>query len=150
MNPTAKADVDQIGELLGLEPHPEGGRYAETWRAVSTDGTRSAMTAIYFLLTDEERSHWHSVDATKIWHHYAGAPLVLETSDGTTSSRRVLGADVLSGERPQLVVGPGEWQAASTSGAWTLVGYTVTPGFEFSGFELATPEWAPSAPPEPS
>lgn len=145
MDPAAQADADRIVELLGLEPHPEGGRFAETWRAATTFGRRAAGTAIYFLLTAEERSHWHRVDAAEIWHHYAGDPLVLETSDGSVVERRVLGTDLAAGERPQLIVEPGQWQVASTQGAWTLVGCTVAPGFEFSGFELAPPDWTPGA-----
>ena len=150
MNPAQQIEVDRIVALLGLEPHPEGGRYAETWRSVSSDGARSAGTAIFFLLTDAEHSQWHRIDAAEIWHHYAGAPLVLETSDGTSITRRVLGTDFASGERPQLVVEPLEWQTARTAGAWTLVGGTVTPGFEFSGFELAPQGWTPSAPSDPN
>ena len=150
MDPAAQADVDRMVELLALVPHPEGGRFAETWRAASADDTRAAGTAIYFLLTADERSHWHRVDAAEIWHHYAGAPLVLETSDGTTVERRVLGSDLAAGERPQLVVQPDEWQAARTTGAWTLVGCTVAPGFEFSGFELAARDWAPGARSDPT
>ena len=146
MDPATKADADRIVELLGLEPHPEGGRFAETWRATTTVGTRATGTAIYFLLTAEERSHWHRVDAAEIWHHYAGDSLVLETSDGTAIDRRVLGTDLAAGERPQLVVEPGQWQAARTTGGWTLVGCTVSPGFEFSGFELAPADWSPGDP----
>ena len=150
MNSATQDDVDRIVELLGLEPHPEGGRFAETWRAPSADGARAAGTAIYFLLTDDERSHWHRVDAAEVWHHYAGAPLILETSDGITVERRVLGTDLAAGERPQLVVERGAWQAATPAGAWTLVGCTVAPGFEFAGFELAPRDWAPGARSEPT
>lgn len=138
-------DPATIVDLLNLEAHPEGGRFVESWRAAS-DGDRAVGTAIYFLLTAGERSHWHRVDATEVWHHYAGAPLRLSTSDGATVNHRVLGPDLLAGERPQLVVGPDEWQAAESLGAWTLVGCTVSPGFEFAGFELAAPDWAPSDP----
>lgn len=135
---------DQVIALLGLEPHPEGGRYAETWRARTDDDTRPSGTAIYFLLRAGEASHWHRVDATEIWHHYAGAPLALMTADGGgRAERRVLGTDLAEGERPQLIVAPFEWQSATTLGEWTLVGCTVSPGFEFEGFELAPTGWAP-------
>lgn len=139
-------DPTTIIELLGLEPHPEGGRYAEMWRAPTETG-RAAGTAIYFLLTAGERSHWHRVDAAEVWHHYAGAPLRLSTAgDRGPVVDRVLGTDLTAGERPQLVVQPGEWQAAEPLGPWTLVGCTVSPGFEFAGFELAPPGWTPGAP----
>ena len=143
-----------IVDVLGLLPHPEGGWYAETWRdrpasAAGGDGeARPASTAIYFLLAAGERSHWHRVDATEIWHHYAGGPLEISIAgaggDGTVAAHR-LGTDLASGERPQVVVPADAWQSARPLGAWALVGCTVTPGFEFAGFELAPPDWSPTA-----
>jgi predicted cupin superfamily sugar epimerase len=136
--------VEEIIEILGLAPHPEGGYYRETWRHGAPEGERGAGTAIYFLLTQERASHWHRVDAAEIWHFYAGAPLELSIStDGSAGSRQVLGADLGAGARPQLVVPPGAWQSARTLGHWTLVGCTVSPAFEFARFELAAPGWAP-------
>jgi predicted cupin superfamily sugar epimerase len=131
---------------LGLRPHPEGGHFAETWRAVADDGQRPAGTAIYYLLRSGERSHWHRVDAAEVWHHYAGAPLALSVASASgrePAQRHVLGPDLDRGQRPQVVVDAGEWQSAESLGAWTLVGCTVTPGFRFEGFELAPPGWAP-------
>lgn len=131
----------RIIETLGLQPHPEGGHYVQTWEADAADGERPAGTCIYFLLAAGERSHWHRVDAAEIWHHYAGAPLELrisETGGGPTNVHR-LGPDVLVGERPQVIVPTGWWQAARSEGDWTLVGCTVSPGFRFEGFELAEP-----------
>lgn len=135
-----------IVDALGLQPHPEGGWFAETWREPTTaDGARPASTAIYYLLRSGEESRWHRVDATEIWHFYAGDPLELRlaATDGATAARRVLGPDVASGQRPQLVVPTGWWQAARPLGAWTLAGCTVAPGFDFSGFELAPDGWEP-------
>jgi predicted cupin superfamily sugar epimerase len=138
-------DPSEIIEWLDLQPHPEGGMYAETWRAGAVDGARPTGTAIYFLLRAGERSHWHRVDATEIWHYYAGDPIELRTSvDGVSVTTRVLGTDLAAAQRPQLAVAPGEWQAAVSLGAWTLVGCTVSPGFDFAGFELAAEGWEPS------
>src|ERR687893_552066 len=96
---------EEVIAALGLEPHPEGGWYRETWR-------EGAPTAIYYLLKAGERSHWHRVDRTEIWHHYAGAPMGLAMSaDGREASHVVLGADLAGGQRPQAVVPPGTWQA---------------------------------------
>ena len=140
-------NADEIAQVLGLQPHPEGGMYVETWRAPvdpSTPDARATGTAIYFLLRAGERSHWHRVDATEIWHHYAGDALALDVStDGRAAVTVELGADLTSGQRPQAVVPPGAWQAAHSLGAWTLVGCTVCPGFEFAGFELAPTGWEP-------
>ncbi|MBD3677666.1 MAG: cupin domain-containing protein [Rhodobacteraceae bacterium] len=133
--------ADEIISTLGLAPHPEGGWFRETWRAEAATGERAAGTAIYFLLKAGERSHWHRVDADEIWHHYAGAPLLLriaETEAGPAETRR-LGPDVAGCERPQVLVPAHHWQAAETTGDWTLVGCTVSPGFQFEGFELAAP-----------
>jgi predicted cupin superfamily sugar epimerase len=137
--------TSELIERLGLEPHPEGGWYRETWRHTPPDGSRGAGTAIYYLLEAGQRSHWHRVDATEIWHHYAGAPLRLELSDGRDLRVVELGDRFEAGQVPQAVVRPGEWQAASSLGAFTLVGCTVSPAFEYAGFELAPREWAPTA-----
>lgn len=137
-------DHHAIIEHLGLQPHPEGGWYAETWRHDPGDGDRAAGTAIYYLLAAGQRSHWHRVDATEVWHFYAGDPLRLRIhhGDGPTDDV-VLGTDLAAGQVPQAVVPPGAWQAAEPTGAWTLVGCTVSPGFTFEGFELAEPDWSP-------
>lgn len=131
-----------IVTALGMQRHPEGGWYAETFRD-PLGGPRGHSTAIYYLLEAGERSHWHRVDAAEVWHWYAGAPLQLDISDGTTVVPHRLGPDISGGERPQAVVPAGAWQAARSGGEWTLVGCTVAPGFDFSGFELAPPDWEP-------
>jgi uncharacterized protein len=129
--------ADQIIAHLALVPHPEGGWYRQTWVA-DGDG-RPSGTCIYFLLKSGESSHWHRVDAVEIWHYYAGAALELRmaATDAGPTSTLTLGPDLLAGERPQLIVPKDHWQAARTLGDWTLVGCTVSPGFQFSGFELA-------------
>ena len=130
--------------LLDLKPHPEGGHYRETFRDSRTiEGGRAASTAIYFLLKRGERSHWHRVDAVETWHWHAGAPLTLRIHDGGAMQAIPLGPDLAAGQRPQGIVPTGTWQAAETTGDWTLCGCTVAPGFEFSGFELAPPGWEP-------
>ncbi|MGE0205496.1 MAG: cupin domain-containing protein [Hyphomicrobiaceae bacterium] len=136
----AAADVITV---LGLEPHPEGGHYRETFRDSSRPG-RAASTAILYLLKAGEVSHWHRVDAAEVWHWHAGAPLELSQSPAAGHvTRQRLGGNVLAGETPQVVVPAGTWQSARSCGAWTLVGCTVAPGFEFTGFELAPPNWTP-------
>jgi len=139
---TVDVDTEQLIDHLGLEPHPEGGWYRQTWRDEPADGARGSGTAIYFLLAAGERSHWHRVDAVEVWHFYAGDPLELAIADGPDHRVVTLTGDPLAGE-PQGLVPLGAWQAARTTGAWTLVGATVSPAFEFSGFELAEPDWRP-------
>ena len=143
----------EVIALLGLQPHPEGGHFRETFRDTRTiDGKRGVSTAIYYLLARGERSHWHRVDAIEIWHWHAGAPLALSLYESGAAPRTLcLGADLAAGERPQGVVPPGVWQSARSLGDWTLgdwslVGCTVAPGFEFAHFELA----APGAIPDPA
>lgn len=129
---------------LGLQPHPEGGHFAETYRHAGQNGKRGDQTAIYYLLGAGERSHWHRVDAVEIWHWYAGAPLDLGISeDGVEARSERLGNDLLAGEKPQIVIPAQAWQSARSCGDWTLVGCTVSPAFEFEGFELAAPDWNP-------
>lgn len=130
--------------LLDLKPHPEGGHYRQTWKADAPHGERAAGTAIYFLLAEGEVSLWHRVDAGEIWHWHRGAPIELSLSaDGVKVETVTLGPDLIAGERPQIIVEKGVWQTAKSLGAWTLVGCTVSPGFQFSGFELAPPDWKP-------
>jgi len=135
----------EVIRLLGLQPHPEGGHYRETFRDATTDASgRAASTAVYFLLAAGEISRWHRVDAAEAWHWHAGAPLALAIAD--PAGRRIvrLGADLAAGERPQAVVPRGAWQQAESLGAWTLVGCTVAPGFRFEGFEIAPPGFEPA------
>ena len=135
---------DAIIRALELRPHPEGGFYAETWRDPAPEGKRGAGTAIYYLLRAGEVSAWHRVDAAEIWHWYAGAPLKLRLSDDGRRLREILlGPEVIAGQRPQAIVPPHGWQSAESTGAWTLVGCTVSPAFEFAGFEMAPAGWEP-------
>ncbi len=137
--------LDDVIRLLGLKPHPEGGWYVETHRVAAPADQRSPGTAIYYALGAGQRSHWHHVDATEIWHWYAGDPLELSLaeSDNDLPTAHVLGPDLAAGQRPQIVVPPYHWQAAHALGAWTLVGCTVSPGFQFSGFVMAPQDWSP-------
>ena len=125
---------DELIALLKLQPHPEGGAFAETFRDAHS-------TAIYFLLRAGQRSHWHRVHgSSEAWHFYAGAPLELSLATHSV----VLGTDFGKGQRPQAVVPPGAWQAARSLGDWTLVGCTVAPAFNFDRFELAPPGFSPA------
>ena len=134
----------EVIAMLDLAPHPEGGHYRETFRDPREVDGRSVGTAIYFLLAEGERSHWHQVDAAELWHFYEGAPLELEIAANSVRRTVILGADLSAGQRPQGVVPTGAWQAARSLGAWTLVGCTVAPGFDFAGFEMAPAGWAPN------
>jgi hypothetical protein len=139
-------NADDCIRLLDLQPHPEGGFYRETWRSPAVAGERPSGTAIYYLLKSDRVSHWHRVDAAEIWHYYAGAPLELSVSrEGGRVETSVLGPDLASGARPQIVIDADVWQSARTLGDFTLVGCTVSPGFEFSGFVMAEPGWSPGA-----
>ena len=129
--------ADDIIATLGLERHPEGGWYRQTW--VARNGPRPSGTCIYFLLKGDERSHWHKVDAAEIWHYYAGAPLVLSIAKDEHGPVKdlTLGPDIAEGQLPQQIVPPDHWQKARSTGDYTLVGCTVSPGFEFDHFTLA-------------
>ncbi len=140
----SELSATEVIQLLGLTPHPEGGHFRQTFRDSRIDGGRAFSTAIYFLLAAGEVSHWHRVDAAEVWHWHAGAPmeLAIAASDHRATHVR-LGNELATGERPQAVVPAGCWQSARSLGAWTLVGCTVAPGFEFSGFELAPEGFEP-------
>jgi predicted cupin superfamily sugar epimerase len=136
--------ADAVIEALGLRPHPEGGWYAETWRAPAAEAERPTSSAILYLLRAGEESRWHRVDADEIWQFSAGDPLeVRVAAAGSPVERHRLGGDVAAGERPQVVVPAGAWQAARPLGTWTLVGCIVAPAFSFDGFTLAPDGWEP-------
>lgn len=138
-------DAGAIIAALGMKRHPEGGWYVETFRDRGC-GERGHSTAIYFLLERGDRSHWHKVvDAAEVWHFHAGAALKLSIwAEGDADvAEHLLGVDLAGCQRPQAVVAAGAWQAAESTGDWTLVGCTVAPGFVFSSFVLAPPDWQP-------
>lgn len=140
------SEAERLIALLDLKPHPEGGWFRETFRdgghppaGRETNEGRAHSTAIYFLLKAGESSRWHRIDAAEIWHFYGGAPLELKIGHQTY----LLGNNIDEAQAPQIVVPPGEWQAARTLGDYTLVGCTVAPGFEFSKFEMAPDDFSP-------
>ena len=132
-------------EQLKLTPHPEGGYYRETFRDELKDANgRAASSQIYYLLDTGEVSAWHRIDVSETWHYYAGGPLVLTISPNGHDAQAIhLGPDLKSGQRPQFTVPPLVWQTATSLGAWTLVGCTVAPAFNFAGFEMAPHDWRP-------
>jgi predicted cupin superfamily sugar epimerase len=135
--------AQQLITELGLQPHPEGGWYRETFRQPAPDGGRAMATAILFLLDAGERSHWHRVDAAELWLWHAGSPLALSIADADGRRTLMLGGDVLANQAPQALVPPHAWQAARADAGWALVSCIVTPGFDFAGFDLAPPGWEP-------
>ncbi len=136
--------AEEVIEKLDLSPHPEGGYFRETFRDQAND-SRAHSTAIYYLLKAGETSYWHRVDASEVWHWYAGAPLKLRIcEDGSETSSITLGNCLSDQQMPQAIVPAGHWQSAESLGDWSLVGCTVAPGFEFSGFELAPANWTPA------
>jgi predicted cupin superfamily sugar epimerase len=139
--------VQQLIARLGLEPHPEGGHFREIYRHRHERGdARGHVTSIYYLLEAGQVSHWHRIDAVELWHFHAGAPLELTVvEDDRPPTRYRLGIDLEAGQQPQATVPPKAWQSARSLGAWSLVGCTVAPAFDFAGFELAAPGWSPFA-----
>ncbi|HEX4173558.1 MAG TPA: cupin domain-containing protein [Acetobacteraceae bacterium] len=136
----SSAPAEAVIEALALQPHPEGGHFRETWRDVPTDDQRGAGTAILFLLSEGQRSHWHRVDAAELWVWQAGAPLLLRI--GADVEHR-LGPMLGRGETLQQLVPRDCWQSARSLGQWTLCSCVVAPAFSFDGFELAPPDWHP-------
>jgi uncharacterized protein len=130
-------------EELDLTPHPEGGHFRELFRSAHAvqpqDGRplRSALTSIYYLLREGDRSRWHRVASDEAWHYYEGEAMELwmVSPDGSESTRVQLGPASVSAA-PTYVVPARWWQAARPLGAYTLAGCTVGPGFDFRDFEL--------------
>lgn len=135
----------ELVQILGLQPHPEGGFYKETFRddaAAASGSGRAASTAILYLLPAGAKSKLHRLDASECWHAYMGGPITIVELDPSTSGARttVLGHDLAAGQVLQHVVPAGVWfGAAPCDGTeWALVGCTVAPGFEFASFEMGS------------
>ena len=127
--------AEEISDILGLEPLAlEGGMWAQTLKDKNS-------TAIYYLLSKNNFSAMHKLEATEIYHYYAGAPaqMLLLNSAGKTEEL-VLGLDLYSGQRPQVIVEPGVWQGSKTTGEWTLLGTTMAPPYSQEMFQLADRE----------
>ena len=144
MYPTAT----ELIEALGLQPHPEGGAFAETYRCSITSqahAERNLATAIYFVLRAGESSAWHKVASDEIFLHQGGDTYLLRRIDATgTLIHEPVGIDIAGGARPQRLVPAGQWQAATVArdGAhgYALVACIVIPGFDYADFTMATLE----------
>ncbi|KQS32662.1 cupin domain-containing protein [Dyadobacter sp. Leaf189] len=138
-------------EKYQLQPHPEGGFYAETYRAkdvISSEalpprfgGERAASTGIYFLLDAHHFSAFHRIKSDEMWHFYAGDALEIFVIDPITGKLQIirLGSDPENGETFQAVVPAGAWFGSrpAAGSSYSLVGCTVAPGFDFRDFEMA-------------
>jgi predicted cupin superfamily sugar epimerase len=143
-------ELPDWARTLDLTPHPEGGWFRETWRSELTvgqstlspdyTGSRSAGTAILFLLMPGQQSAWHTVRSAELWFHHRGSPLLLEIGpEQDAAATFLLGSDIAAGQRPQLLVPPRHWQRARPRDEEpTLVSCVVVPGFDFADFALAT------------
>ena len=137
-------DADYIINYLKLTEHPEGGWFKETFQSKETSNGRSNASLIYYLLKENENSHWHRVtDADEIWLWHLGDPLLLSYSDERSTKEITLGPDLNNNEKLQAVIPKSIWQKAKSNGAWSLVSCVVAPAFAFDGFEMAKIGWEP-------
>ena len=137
-----KTRADELIRLLKLKPHPEGGFFAEVFRSPKSvraaQGKRSAITTIYFLLRRGEVSRWHRVASDEIWHFIEGSPLRLHCVSADFSRQEIFRVGPVRGksQAPIAVISAGGWQAAESSGDFSLVACDVGPGFDFADFLL--------------
>ena len=133
--PDKEKTAEEISDILGLEPLAlEGGMWTQTFKDKNS-------TAIYYLLSENNFSAMHKLEATEIYHYYAGAPAQMLLLDSVGKIEEpVLGSDLDSGQRPQIIVEPGVWQGSRTTGQWTLLGTTMAPPYSQEMFQLADRE----------
>ena len=132
-------DPASLIESLKMTPHPEGGHFAETFRA--DDGS---VSLIFYLLKSDERSHWHRLTKDELLHFYDGDPMsVLLSPDGMSIQEKTLGREGVGNESYQLIVPKDTWFSMQSTGDWSLIGCTVSPAFSFDDFELAPKGWMP-------
>jgi predicted cupin superfamily sugar epimerase len=149
-NASLPGPAERLVDRLALQPHPEGGFFRETYRAPLTlpasgltpgfSGARQASTAIYYLLAAGDRSRLHRIRSDEVWHFYLGDPLqVVELTESGEAQVTLLGTDFAAGQVPQHVVPAGRWFGAcpAPGSAFSLVGCTVAPGFDFTDLEMA-------------
>jgi uncharacterized protein len=134
----------QIIEQLEMRPHPEGGYYKETYRSAGTlqtqnGETRNICTAIFYLLENEDKSHFHRLAADELWFFHEGNPVEILCIENDRLVIKLLGNDFAAGARPQWLIPAHTWFAArvQNSSGFSLVSCTVSPGFDFKDFELA-------------
>ncbi len=137
-------NVKDIINILNLSPHPEGGYFKETYRATeitknSENNPRNISTAIYFLLENEDKSHFHRIKSDEIWFHHLGETLEIIYFQNNKLNKVLLGSNIDKGENLQVVVPKNCWFAAHIKSKinYALVSCTVAPGFDFKDFELA-------------
>ena len=136
---THMTDPASLITSLNMTPHPEGGHFAETFRA--DDGSASL---IFYLLQQDERSHWHRLTKNEMLHFYDGDPLKLLLSpDGVSIEEKTLGREAVNNEFYHRVVPKDTWFSMHSTGDWSLIGCTVSPAFSFDDFELAPRDWMP-------
>jgi len=140
--------TQQLIEFYQLLPHPEGGYYKETYRSselIPTNslpdrfmGNRNFSTAIYFLLEADSFSAFHRIKSDECWHFYSGDAVDIHVLHNNGNYEFIkLGSNIEMGEQFQAIVPAGAWFASKTNGIYSLVGCTVSPGFDFADFELA-------------
>jgi len=138
--------AENLTRLLNLEKHVEGGSFRETYRSILTmepegfEGDCNVSTGIYFMLEYGQFSAFHRIKSDEMWHHYLGEALIIyEINEAGKLIRHVLGKDLQEGQQLQLTIPAGSWFASrcEVEGAYSLVGCTVAPGFDFRDFELA-------------
>lgn len=146
-------EIQYLVKKLKLEPHPEGGFFKETYRSKNEipqdilqgqySGPRNISTTIYFLLTSDNFSAFHRIKQDEIWHFYLGSPISLHViSDKGLYKKHFIGNDFEKGHFPQFIVKGGDWFASEIedSNSFALAGCTVSPGFDFADFEMASQE----------
>jgi predicted cupin superfamily sugar epimerase len=127
-----------------LEPHPEGGYYAETYRSTqivanNKDESRNISTAIYYLLEDKDKSHFHRILSDELWFFHQGEALEMLILNDNKVNTILIGNNIAEGEIPQVIIPANTWFAAKIKNerGYSLVSCTVAPGFNFLDFELA-------------
>ncbi len=145
--------INKIIQSLNLQPHPEGGYYKETYRSKghvdsdslpqNIDGDRNYSTSIYYLLCSNDFSVFHRIKQDEVWHFYKGSSITIHMLTKTGAyKKQVVGNNISKEEQPQFVVEAGDWFAVTVneSDTYSLLGCTVSPGFDFADFELANKE----------
>ncbi len=134
--------IEHLIDTLGLTPHPEGGFFAEVYRApelIQTEnGKRNLATSIYFLLTSENISKFHRIKSDELWFYHEGSPLTVHVLSKNGYEKLLIGPATEAGHQPQQMVNAGVIFGSTVDepDSYSLVSCVVAPGFDFQDFKL--------------
>ena len=137
-NDMDKKRIVKLKETYGLEAHPEGGWFSESYTSTDKKEDRPLAGSIYFLLTEDEISHFHQIDCEEIWYHHEGCAVKITVITDGKIEELLLGRDIENGEKAMAVIPKGAVFAAENldKDSYCFMSCATAPQFTYEGFRL--------------